>query len=52
MQEQKDEGSKEAPKAVPYILCYTMPALPKPPIQVGSHPVWLGRIPGRWSCQV
>lgn len=38
MQEQKDEGGKEAPKAVPHVLCYTTPSLPKPPIQVGSHP--------------
>lgn len=37
MQEQKDEGSKEAPKAVPYVLCYTTPALPKTPVQAGSH---------------
>lgn len=38
MQEQKDEGSKEAPKAVPYVLCYPTPAFPKAPVQVGSPP--------------
>lgn len=43
MQEQKNEGDTEAPKAVPYVLRYTRPPFPKPQpsLAPARHPLGL-----------